>query len=128
MITFSCYLFLFTYFFFQSILFYDLYPFAFVRILLEHLFAPIDSCIFLSFCQFIWDLILTLCHMTILHYQFSYSINVFWPKNWFWTIFTKFVGKRMAATIKFVIPKFHSGLGWSFIAKSENKLIDASLS
>ena len=71
---------------------------------------------------------LTVFHMTILHYQLLHSINIFCPKNWFWMTFTKFVGEQMAATIKPVIPAFHSVIGWGFIAKSGNKLIDAFLS
>ena len=65
--------------------------------------------------------------VTILHYQFLYSINVFLSNNWFWTTFAKLVGEQMAATIK-IIPAFHSGIGSDFIAKSGNKLIDAFLS
>ena len=32
-------------------------------------------------------LYLTVCHMTILHYQFTHAIIVLWHNGWFWTTF-----------------------------------------
>lgn len=59
---------------------------------------------------------LTVCHMTILLYQFTHSIDIFWHNNRIWTTLTEFVLERTPATIKFVKPVFYSAVGWCFIA------------
>ena len=58
---------------------------------------------------------LTVCHMTILHYQFMHGINVIWHNGRFWTSIAEFVFERSSATIKLLKPVFHSAKGWCFI-------------
>ena len=44
----------------------------------------------------------TICHMTILHYQFTHGINVLWHNVRFRRTFADFVFERTAATIELI--------------------------
>ena len=74
------------------------------------------------------DASITVCHMTILHYQFTHGINVLWHNGCFWTTFKEFVVERASVTIEFIKPVFHSAIGWYFIVIQRFKFINALLS
>ena len=95
----------------------------------QHSFTPIDTNLFLIDCLIVryptrtnifygkvfmqywmnsggrnaqgW-LYLTVCHMTILHYQFTHGINAIWHNSCFWTTITDFVFEWASAAIEFI--------------------------
>ena len=53
-------------------------------------------------------LYLKVYHMTILHYQFTHGISVFWHNGCFWRTFTEFVSEQATAMIEFMKTIFHN--------------------
>ena len=47
-------------------------------------------------------LYLTVCHMTILRYQFTHDINVLWHNGCFWTTVTQLVFDFASSTIELI--------------------------
>ena len=52
----------------------------------------------------------TAYHMMILHYQFTYGINVLWHNGCFWRTFTELVFEWTSSTIEFNKTVFHKSI------------------